>query len=141
MRMQKWLLAIALVAGCKNDSAPAKQAPPAVDCSLLGDTAKSNWVAAAKEMAKIGAPCSAHVEPVIAAMIAAMEAKTYGDAHHAATKELLDHVPLSPDQNERVLAATAKLEAQATGPQVEQVREVRNKCIHNRDRKPPPAPK
>ena len=138
--MHRVLLVAILCVGCSKDKpAPKAEPPPAakperVDCAPLAEQAKTDWTAAATAMAKLGAACSAHVEPVVVAMVSAMDAKQYGPPQFAATHELLDKVPLSPDQNQRVLDATARLEKVATPEQVPEIQNQAKKCRHNRDR-------
>jgi hypothetical protein len=124
-----WLVAI-LVCACSKQEDPK----PAPDCAPLAEQAKTDWKAAAGEMAKLGAPCTAHVEPVVAAMVSAMVAKTYGPPELAAAKALLEHVPLSADQNQRILDATTRLAAVAAPEHVAEVKDQAKRCIHNRDK-------
>jgi len=149
--MHRVLLVAILVVGCSKDKpAPKADPPPApatapatanVDCAPLAEQAKTDWTAAAAAMAKLGAACSPHVESVVVAMVSAMDAKEYGPPQFAATHELLDKVPLSPEQNQRVLDATARLEKVATPEQVPVIQNQARRCIHNRDHgklQPPP---
>lgn len=136
MRMQRrWLVAILMCACAKDEPKPPTVVAP--DCAPLAARASTDWQAAATEMAKLGATCSAHAEAVVTAMVAAMDAKAYGAPELAAAHALLEKVPLSADQNQRILDATTRLEQVAAPEQVPAVRQQARRCIHNRDRNGP----